>query len=1450
MKPFRSSAFDRPAGRRGIALIITLLMLSVVTITAVAFLAVSRRERASVASFAEQIDARYVAEAGLNHAQGRLSSRIAVVTNRLAYGGFMVSTNYINPFFRFGQSFLDRRNYRDLTNVAYYRTNGTPLFDLSTDGGRQSYVRMLGNLYYDPRPPVFVQTNRNPQLPFDFRYYLDLNRNGQFETNGFQRARDANGRTNGLGVEWMWGDPEWIGLLQNPDYPHSGTNHFVGRFAYVVVPASQALDINHFGNDAKRRHLGEVLPTPPLNRSDRQILDSGYLRNQGVGTWEINPAGFFAELNTNIWYDRGNEYRFLTNFNQSSQGLAFSDAERLRRFRQEGFNPNPAERFYALESGRPDFARINTLFRNDLMDGYSDGPLSLTVSDLRGRLVDDDKADFAWSGSDLTNHFVELNDLFRPNLDIGDRITGQYTNNANVRQTSPLSSYDRHTFYRLASQLGTDSSDGRFESGLHPAYSDLAEAFEANRRATNPYGFYRRAKLNLNYGPDVPGESGLASASISSFRPWEAVEWFTNAAHRILLSEFTNGLPFRPPGLNSYTPGLAVHGLTVVRDGNRRYLTNYSYDAQVHRAMQVAANIYDGANNRFLGPVSDQISFPSVFRPIFYEDSRSPGVLRLHGYQEILGGKPSFLTSRPWVTPDQATNNLDLSLPEEDKTSRAGFNVFGMPWVVGAKKGLPHFNEALWQTIILPTRRLAVRRPNVQAKLGPNELPFEDANQAGFTTQYQYVITLTNVVGAEAWNSYARAFKRPVRIFATNVMDVALTDETASPQSELIFRRRESLSADQLINRPWKASETIAAAFTTNAGPGRFIQFPPAVPMVANKVPGGYALSTSFIYDVRNREALPLSRTNVGWMPVNAANASYLTPILSVYVTNNLVFSINDEESGRLLDIVTLRSVMVRTNILSVLSQLTPSEQVGGLVDGGFGGTGATMGQFWRTNLLQNSRTRGMDNQLRASLGLITTGVDLWRSPLGGSFTTQMKNSEIEGLKYFLGQTNGLNANAANKFGASLVAQIGFNPSPAIYLNDRRMANDPLVHYTMEDLAPGFLLYSSTGYAEIKDESGGVRPPQITPVQAPDPKAMVFDVGRRPKAINPYAPWGTNANLTGAPPNASTNNSNTAFDYAYKDPLVRSSDDWNFPAGTNAFFRYAGIGQLGRIHRGSPWQTLYLKSKAARNLDDSRSVMQDRYQGGIPSWGSWAGNRRTAPTNDWKYLDLFTAAYNENAARGQLGVNQTNVAAWSAVLSAVPLLRNTDAGRLDDPQPFFLEPGSPEMREIMTGRFSGSETKNGITTNFFYPGVQTLFVPPNFTSATSVDMFSPYTQSPVPNLGSILQVPMLSDKAPFLRTDLDWSKIRNISDEVLERLPQQVLSLLRADEPRFVIYSYGQTLKPAQNAISLRPGPLYGMSTNYTITGEYVTKTVLRLDGDPRRLEPIIEDQRVVLSNP
>jgi hypothetical protein len=61
------------------------------------------------------------------------------------------------------------------------------------------------------------------------------------------------------------------------------------------------------------------------------------------------------------------------------------------------------------------------------------------------------------------------------------------------------------------------------------------------------------------------------------------------------------------------------------------------------------------------------------------------------------------------------------------------------------------------------------------------------------------------------------------------------------------------------------------------------------------------------------------------------------------------------------------------------------------------------------------------------------------------------------------------------------------------------------------------------------------------------------------------------------------------------------------------------------------------------------------------------------------------------------------------------------------------------------------------------------------------------------------------------------------------------LSLLKVGKPRFVIYSYGQALKPANNsifpgAVNL-PSAFKGMCTNYQVTAEVVTRTVVRLES-------------------
>jgi hypothetical protein len=814
-------------------------------------------------------------------------------------------------------------------------------------------------------------------------------------------------------------------------------------------------------------------------------------------------------------------------------------------------------------------------------------------------------------------------------------------------------------------------------------------------------------------------------------------------------------------------------------------------------------------------------------------------VLRLHGYTEVRDTLASLTNTwnslGHWITADQATNRLAMSLPEDNQTSFNGrFDVFGLPWVVGAKKGLPNFNEGLWQTIVQPTRRLIVSRPARNSVLAPTELPFSGANSAGFKTEVQLILSVTNLAGVEAWNSYSTNFGRPVRIYATNVLDFALRDETPGGVTTLLVSSGTRVSTNFLATS-WNAKEykSVLATLVSN-----------------NTNINGVNVGGSFIYDPIKRMAFPLYQTNQGRVVIAKSNLRYLTPVVSAYVTNSLLFAMADDATGRLLDVVTLQSVMVRTNLLSTFgldSGGLTEDFVGQLTGGGSPGT--TMPPFWSTNLVQGNRTRGIDNQMLASLGQVIVPAQLWLNPVGVDGRIPVVADSTNGLRYFLYGIAPTNdpvyaERIRREYGSNLVQQVGFNPSPRVFLSDRRMANDPLVHYTMDDLAPGFFLLTEAGYYEIPDEPAA--PAAGSSNNKLGTNVIAFDVGRAGKYVNAYAPWGTNFNFTGASPNVANavpvgaGINGAAVDYAFKDPLIRSADDWNFPIGTNVQYRFGGIGELGRIHRGTPWQTVYLKSQSAFEL--GKPSRYTRFTPNQLTWTAWAGNRRTQPTNDWKFLDLFTTANNEAAARGQLGVNSTNLAAWSAVLSAVPLLQNSNPANRDEVTPLFLRPGSPELQQMLVGGYA--KIADGTGTNRI-SGIQTLFVNHDNNGG-----YLPYSAGPLPNLGSILQVPTLSDRAPFLHVDVNWLAVRNLSDEVLERVPQQIMSLLRADEPRVAIYSFGQTLKPAPSAISLRPGPLYGIATNYTITGEYVTKTVLRLDGDPRRLQPVIEDQRVILSNP
>jgi hypothetical protein len=126
-------------------------------------------------------------------------------------------------------------------------------------------------------------------------------------------------------------------------------------------------------------------------------------------------------------------------------------------------------------------------------------------------------------------------------------------------------------------------------------------------------------------------------------------------------------------------------------------------------------------------------------------------------------------------------------------------------------------------------------------------------------------------------------------------------------------------------------------------------------------------------------------------------------------------------------------------------------------------------------------------------------------------------------------------------------------------------------------------------------------------------------------------------------------------------------------------------------------------------------------------------------------------------------------------------------------------------------------------------------------------------------LSDILSVPELTTASPFLNT-VGLPSPNNVpngglNDAAYERLPQQIAGLLKCDSvPRFVIYSFGQTLKPESTRAIVKSGPFAGLCTNYQVVAESATRTVVRFEGvDPNHgtnaitsLHPVIESFNVL----
>lgn len=1298
--PNRQSAIGNRQSEKGMALVITLILLAVTLVMAVAFLAISRRERNAVTTTTDTATARLAAESALAAAQAQMAAT-ALATGG---GGFnfalLVSTNYQNPN---GFDPAPAAN-PGVYNVNYNYLNAVGNPPLATAA---EWEQNIANLWLLPRVPVFPVTNTLTGQR-DFRFYLDLNRNGRFETNGIVGDWEyVNGVLTDVGNTTATGDPEWVGVLEHPDQPHGPNNHFIARYAFFAQPAGNSLDLNFIHNETQTRSFNAG--------------SEGYFRNEGVGSWELNLAAFLADLNTNEW---GYAYQQTNGF--PNTGFGFLDAQSLLGWRYK---------YNYLNQAPVPLALFNSWVGNGI-DGLTLGYL-MTGTGLPALAYNAGAFATPWAGANNTNAFFALPSELFDTTNTAGNVSGanlaagnDFTDRLRRAGAQP-DTYDRYTFYRLLSQMGTDSS-------------------------ADP------GKMNLNYD-NLDANGNVVVGAETNLQAWTPLRFFTNAADRLLRHQSARWLV----GNSNYffatfNTNLSFGISAIPVEVNGRFV----YSSAVNRLLQLAANIYDASTNHSALYGKD---YPSVFRPFFRVDNFHN--VYITGFEDVSVVPPAY--SPPETDPvfSAPTNAVYLATLAANTYHT---NIFGVPWIVGAKKYMPGFNQFYQLTYGLVSRDLMIIKPGYGAQL------------PSFTTNQMYSFAITNKFGFSLWNPYTTNFPvLELRISFNNWLTQTLTNDDLgfnnSPyRPQLNFNTNNTIVLQTSYFPNWPG--TVWQGIPPNTAISG-VQLPFLIPMNVT-VP----LLTNAVYYYGNPGPVaalggwPGFSPNVGWQ---LNGRSDQLPTFGLQTTNRLqVFVLDKGSDGyfHVLDYVHFAGPEGSQNLNTLLAD--PDS------------TGVPAWMF-STNSYNGSATPyGVVNQINVSRGTETSANTLapLKMPVGiPQAVVQLLGPEkaaqtffnafynVNSLQYGLYRVGGKPYYNTNNW-----AQAPYSPFGTFYNYTTWQANDPLVHYLADDLT-----YGDPG------TTGAHRNSAL-------PKVVLNAVPTR------WSPWAKGFTFPGG------GYPDVSYLTQVKDSLVYRPDDWDFPTG-----KYPTVGWLGRVHRGTPWQTVYLKS----------ADIETNASNGNEAWAIWTGDQQyfqignskfyydsylSAPTNDADLFDLFTTRFNDNATRGTLSVNQPHLAAWSALLGGMVVLTNTTPSPAVGTAPVtswaVVDPaGAAGAAAPLAELVAAINAQRGTFVNL--DGVKGVFE----------------------RTGDILKTPKLTEQSPFLNWNDAAQQQAGISDELYEWLPQQMLGLLRVSSaPRYVVYCYGQALRPAPGGTVTASTTLaggqnsFGLVTNYQVTAESAARAVVR----------------------
>jgi hypothetical protein len=265
---------------------------------------------------------------------------------------------------------------------------------------------------------------------------------------------------------------------------------------------------------------------------------------------------------------------------------------------------------------------------------------------------------------------------------------------------------------------------------------------------------------------------------------------------------------------------------------------------------------------------------------------------------------------------------------------------------------------------------------------------------------------------------------------------------------------------------------------------------------------------------------------------------------------------------------------------------------------------------LWNTNYDVFGNLFGVQNQITISVygttidGQTPTGFGAWNDAQipGGPAGDTSPAAQRAFFRGFFAKDGGYNYGGIFYVNTQSAMQAPYTPMAFAIQHTTWGASDPLVHYLASDLAP---------YTEnLQAVNWNAYNPQIPNTR--------------------YQPWGASAPTYENGAGIDLNPCNLAF----KDPLVYSSQNWNFPTG-----QVSNLNWLGQVHRGTPWQTVYLKS--TNILDWANNIGQN----GLNTWVNWTGDGNvfdainSAPIEDWYLVSLLSSLLTTNSPSTLVSVN-------------------------------------------------------------------------------------------------------------------------------------------------------------------------------------------------------------------